>query len=58
LADHVRRYAEAPKAAGTPARLTSYPGVGQAFLSMPGIAPKAEAARAEIVDFLRGVLAG
>ncbi|WP_344467341.1 alpha/beta hydrolase [Kitasatospora kazusensis] len=58
LADHGRRYAERLRAAGTPARLTEYPGAPHAFLSMPGLVPQAEAARAEIIDFLRGALAG
>ncbi|MBB6347564.1 acetyl esterase [Nonomuraea muscovyensis] len=57
VADHGRRYAERLRAAGTPARLTEYPGAGHAFLSMPGVAQQAEAARAEILDFLRGSLA-
>ncbi|MGA4988102.1 alpha/beta hydrolase [Nonomuraea bangladeshensis] len=52
VADHGRRYAERLRAAGTPARLTEYAGAGHAFLSMPGLAPQAEAARAEILDFL------
>ncbi|MDF2709708.1 MAG: Esterase/lipase-like protein [Nonomuraea muscovyensis] len=57
VADHGRRYAERLRAAGTPARLTEYPGAVHAFLSMPGVAQQAEAARAEILDFLRGSLA-
>lgn len=56
LADHGRRYAERLRAAGTPTRLTEYPGAGHAFLSIPGVAPQAEAARAEILEFLRGSL--
>jgi len=52
VADHGRRYAERLQAAGTPARLTEYPGAGHAFLSMPGVAQQAEAARAEILEFL------
>ncbi|MEV0235938.1 alpha/beta hydrolase [Nonomuraea sp. NPDC050786] len=58
VADHGRRYAERLRAAGTPARLTEHPGAGHAFLSMPNVVPQAQAARAEIVDFLRGALAG
>ncbi|MGW4473046.1 alpha/beta hydrolase [Nonomuraea sp. NPDC004354] len=58
LADHGRRYAERLRAAGTPARLTEYPGATHAFLSMPGAVPQAKAARAEILEFLRGHLAG
>ncbi|MGW1408302.1 alpha/beta hydrolase [Streptomyces sp. NPDC002403] len=57
VADHGRRYAERLQAAGTPTRLTEYPGAGHAFLSMPGIAQQAEAARVEILDFLRVSLA-
>ncbi|MFF4606445.1 alpha/beta hydrolase [Streptomyces sp. NPDC001339] len=57
LADHGRRYAERLQAAGTPAQLTEYPGAGHAFLSMPGVAQQAEAARAEILEFLRVSLA-
>jgi acetyl esterase len=58
LADHGRRYAERLREAGTPARLTEHPGATHAFLSMPGVVPQAKAARAEIVEFLRGHLAG
>ncbi|HUR07588.1 MAG TPA: alpha/beta hydrolase [Nonomuraea sp.] len=57
VADHGRCYAERLRAAGTPARLTEYPGATHAFLSMPGVVPQAKAARAEIVEFLRGVIA-
>jgi acetyl esterase len=57
VADHGRRYAERLQAAGTPTRLTEYPGAGHAFLSIPGMAPLAEAARAEILEFLRCTLA-
>ncbi|GGL37406.1 alpha/beta hydrolase [Planomonospora parontospora] len=53
IADHGRRYAERLQAAGTPARLSEYPGAGHAFLSMPGMAPQATPARAEILAFLR-----
>ncbi|MEV6828742.1 alpha/beta hydrolase [Amycolatopsis sp. NPDC051102] len=53
LADHGRRYAERLGAAGTPVRLTEHAGAGHAFLSLPGVAPQAEAARAEILAFLR-----
>lgn len=58
LADHGRRYAERLRTAGTVARLTEYPGAGHAFLSTPGLAPQAEAARADILEFLRVSLAG
>ncbi|GIH17170.1 alpha/beta hydrolase [Rugosimonospora africana] len=55
-ADHGRRYAERLDTAGTPTRLTEYPGAGHSFLSMPGVARQAEAARTEILEFLRGRL--
>jgi len=58
VADHGRCYAERLRQAGTPARLTEHPGATHAFLSMPGVVPQAKAARAEIVEFLRGHLAG
>lgn len=57
VADHGRCYAERLREAGTPARLTEYPGATHAFLSMPGVVPQAKAARAEIVVFLRGLFA-
>ncbi|MEU1786719.1 alpha/beta hydrolase [Streptomyces sparsogenes] len=57
VADHGRRYAERLRAAGTSTRLTEYPGAKHAFLSMPGVEPQAEAARAEILEFLRTALA-
>ncbi|GGT05891.1 alpha/beta hydrolase [Planobispora rosea] len=53
IADHGRRYAERLRVAGTPARLSEYPEAGHAFLSMPGMAPQATPARAEILAFLR-----
>lgn len=53
LADHGRVYTERLQAAGTPARLSEYHGAGHAFVSTPGMAPQAEPARAEILDFLR-----
>ncbi|GAA3159547.1 MULTISPECIES: alpha/beta hydrolase [Streptomyces] len=53
LADHGRRYAERLRAAGTPARLAEYPAAEHAFLSLPGVARQAEAARADILAFLR-----
>jgi acetyl esterase len=55
LADHGRRYAARLQAAGTPTRLVEYPSATNAFLSMPGVAPQAAAARADILQFLRGV---
>ncbi|MBB2914133.1 acetyl esterase [Streptosporangium becharense] len=57
VADHGRCYAERLRTAGTPARLTEYPGATHAFLSMPGVVPQAKAARAEIAEFLREALA-
>ncbi|MFJ2770886.1 alpha/beta hydrolase [Streptomyces sp. NPDC087300] len=56
LADHGRRYAERLRAAGTPVRLTEYPGAKHAFLTLPALEPQAEAAQAEIVSFLRAAL--
>ncbi|NUP00645.1 MAG: alpha/beta hydrolase [Nonomuraea sp.] len=53
LAGHGRAYAARLRAAGTSVRLAEHPGAGHAFLSMPGVAPRAEAARAEITAFLR-----
>jgi acetyl esterase len=58
IADHGRRYAERLLKSGTPARLAEHRGAPHAFLSMPGLAPQAKAARAEIVEFLRGQLSG
>ncbi|MFC6879441.1 MULTISPECIES: alpha/beta hydrolase [Actinomadura] len=57
VADHGRRYAARLQAAGTPARLTEYPGARHAFLTLPGVEPQADAARAEILGFLRASLA-
>jgi acetyl esterase len=57
-ADHGRSYADRLRRAGTPARVAEYPGATHAFLSMPGVVPQAKPARAEILDFLRGRLAG
>ncbi|WP_117215781.1 alpha/beta hydrolase [Allorhizocola rhizosphaerae] len=56
IADHGRRYAERLQAAGTPTRLSEYPEAGHGFLSMPGMAPEATPARAEIIAFLRECL--
>lgn len=56
VADHGRRYAERLRAAGTTVRLTEYPEAVHAFLSLPGVQPQAEPARAEILAFLRAAL--
>ncbi|MET8684754.1 alpha/beta hydrolase [Streptomyces sp. NPDC004732] len=56
VADHGRSYAERLRSAGTPVRLTEYPGARHAFLTLPGVEPQAEAARAEILAFLRTAL--
>jgi acetyl esterase len=57
-ADHGRKYAERLRQAGTPARVTEYEGATHAFLSMPGVVPQAKPARAEISEFLQGLLTG
>ncbi|MEV7856028.1 MULTISPECIES: alpha/beta hydrolase [unclassified Streptomyces] len=57
VADHGRRYAERLEEAGTSVRLTEYPGAIHGFLSLPGVVPQAEAARTEILAFLRASLA-
>ncbi|WP_371538515.1 alpha/beta hydrolase [Streptomyces sp. NBC_00466] len=57
VADHGRRFADRLRAAGTPVQLTEYPGAQHAFLTLPGIAPQAEAAQSEILQFLRTALA-
>ncbi|WP_419999924.1 alpha/beta hydrolase [Streptomyces boninensis] len=57
VADHGRRYAERLRAAGTSVRLSEYPDAKHAFLTLPGLEPQAEAARAEILRFLRASLA-
>lgn len=56
VADHGRRYAERLRAAGTPVRLTEYPGARHAFLTLSGIEQQAAPARAEILGFLRAAL--
>ena len=58
VADHGRAYAERLREAGTPVRLSEYPGATHAFLSMPGVVPQARAARADIAEFLQEHLAG
>ncbi len=58
VADQGRAYAERLMEAGTPTWLTEHPGATHAFLSMPGVVPQAKAARTEIVEYLRGRLAG
>ncbi|MFG2932849.1 alpha/beta hydrolase [Streptomyces achromogenes] len=57
VADHGRRYAERLRAAGTPVRLSEYPGAKHAFLTLPGVEPQARSAQAEIYQFLRTALA-
>ena len=57
VADHGRAYAERLRTAGTPVELSEHPGAGHAFLSMPGMVPRAKAARSEITEFLRSHLA-
>ncbi|GAA3204717.1 alpha/beta hydrolase [Nonomuraea roseoviolacea] len=57
VADHGRRYAERLREAGTPVRLSEYPGARHAFLTLPGVEPQAEAAQAEIIAFLGAALA-
>lgn len=57
VADHGRRYAERLREAATPVRPTEYPGAKHAFLTQPGVEPQAEAARAEILQFLCAALA-
>ncbi|WP_406134878.1 alpha/beta hydrolase [Streptomyces sp. NBC_01089] len=56
VADHGRRYAQRLRAAGTPVRLSEYPGAKHAFLTLPGVEPQARPARAEILAFLRAAL--
>ncbi|MGI5170682.1 alpha/beta hydrolase [Spirillospora sp. CA-253888] len=56
VADHGRRYAERLSEAGTPVRMTEYPGAKHAFLTLPGVEPQAEAAQAEILAFLSAAL--
>jgi acetyl esterase/lipase len=50
-------YARALRAAGVPARQTTYAGTAHGFLSTPGINPAAPHALTEVVDELRRVLA-
>ncbi|MBH5333902.1 alpha/beta hydrolase [Streptomyces pactum] len=57
VADHGRSFADRLRAAGTPVRLSEYPGAPHAFLTLPGVEPQAEAAQAEILAFLRTALA-
>ncbi|MBL1119660.1 alpha/beta hydrolase [Streptomyces sp. 110] len=56
VADHGRRYAERLSQAGTPVRLSEYPGARHAFLTLPSVEPQAEPAQAEILAFLRAAL--
>ncbi|KPC58365.1 alpha/beta hydrolase [Streptomyces chattanoogensis] len=57
VADHGRCYAQRLRAAGTPTRLSEYPGAKHAFLTLPGTEPQATAAQTEILEFLRTALA-
>lgn len=57
VADHGRRFADRLRAAGTPVRLSEYPGAQHAFLTLPGVEPQAEAAQTEILRFLSAALA-
>jgi acetyl esterase len=57
VADHGRRYAERLRKAETSVRLSEYPEAQHAFLTLPGVEPQAETARAEILTFLRAALA-
>ncbi|MEV7190327.1 alpha/beta hydrolase [Streptomyces sp. NPDC093510] len=57
VADHGRMYAARLREAGTPVRLSEYPGARHAFLTLPGVEPHAEAARTEVLEFLRTSLA-
>ncbi|MFF8812306.1 alpha/beta hydrolase [Streptomyces pactum] len=57
VADHGRSFADRLRAAGTPVRLSEYPGAPHAFLTLPGVEPQAEAAQAEILAFLGAALA-
>lgn len=57
VADHGRAYAGKLSAAGTAAQVKEHSDAGHAFLSMPGLVQQAKAARAQIIDFLRGRLA-
>jgi acetyl esterase len=58
LADHGRRYAQRLRESGTPAEVAEHPGAPHAFVTLPGVAPQAAAARRQITDFLRARLAG
>jgi acetyl esterase len=58
LAGHAHPVEQGFDEAGTPTRLTEYPEAGHAFLSLPGMVQQAEAARAEILGFLRLSLTG
>lgn len=57
ISDQGRGYAERLLAAGTPARVSEYPGATHAFLAMPRVVPQAKPARAEILTFLQAMLA-
>lgn len=53
IADHGRAYAAKLTESGVSVQLKEHPSAGHAFLSMPGVAPQAKAARTQIIHFLR-----
>lgn len=57
IADQARSYAAQLLTAGTPVRISAYPGATHAFLGMPGVVPQAKPARDEILTFLQATLA-
>ncbi|MFI2332937.1 alpha/beta hydrolase fold domain-containing protein [Nocardia rhamnosiphila] len=57
LADHGRRYAQRLRESGTSADVAEHPGAPHAFVTLPGVAPQAAAARRQITEFLRARLA-
>ncbi|MGW5749921.1 alpha/beta hydrolase fold domain-containing protein [Nocardia rhamnosiphila] len=57
LADHGRRYAQRLRESGTSADVAEHPGAPHAFVTLPGVASQAAAARRQITEFLRARLA-